>query len=173
MPCSRPDHPDHKASRGFTLVELLIVIGVIVVLIALLLPSVAAVRARARSAECQSNLTQLGLALNAANRNRSTPVNSNSWAADIAPFLDGESGELFVCPTDLQAENRTADEQDPTNTQFKGSFGANNQMHRKCVRQSLQAWEMQGVLFLSQSCSTLWKMMPLSRDRRLPLRWAS
>ena len=42
--------------RGFTLVELLIVIGVIVVLIALLLPSVASVRARARSAECQSNL---------------------------------------------------------------------------------------------------------------------
>ena len=40
-----------KASRGFTLIELLIVIGVIVVLIALLLPSVASVRARARSVE--------------------------------------------------------------------------------------------------------------------------
>ena len=35
--------------RGFTLIELLIVIGVIVVLIALLLPSVASVRARART----------------------------------------------------------------------------------------------------------------------------
>ncbi|MDG2408766.1 MAG: prepilin-type N-terminal cleavage/methylation domain-containing protein, partial [Pirellulales bacterium] len=121
---------DHKASRGFTLVELLIVIGVIVVLIALLLPSVASVRARARTAECQSNLAQLGLALKAANRNRSTPVRSSSWAADIAPFLEGENEELFVCPADFQAENRNAEEQDPTNPQFQGSFGANNQMHR-------------------------------------------
>ena len=119
-----------KRRSGFTLVELLIVIGVIVVLIALLLPSVASVRARARTAECQSNLTQLGLALNAANRNRSTPVRSSSWAADIAPFLEGENEELFVCPADFQAENRNAEEQDPTNPQFKGSFGANNQMHR-------------------------------------------
>ena len=123
-------YPISARRSGFTLVELLIVIGVIVVLIALLLPSVASVRARARTAECQSNLTQLGLALNAANRNRSTPVRSSSWAADIAPFLEGEDEELFVCPADFQAENRNAEEQDPTNPQFKGSFGANNQMHR-------------------------------------------
>ena len=123
-------HPTNKASRGFTLIELLIVIGVIVVLIALLLPSVASVRARARSAECQSNLAQLGLALNAANRNRSTPVHSSSWAADIEPFLEGENGELFNCPADFEAENRTTDQRDPTHPDFKGSFGANNQMHR-------------------------------------------
>ena len=123
-------HPNIARRFGFTLIELLIVIGVIVVLIALLLPSVASVRARARTAECQSNLTQLGLAINAANRNRSTPVRSSSWAADIAPFLEGENEELFVCPADFQAENRNAEEQDPTNAQFKGSFGANNQMHR-------------------------------------------
>ncbi|MDG2408334.1 MAG: DUF1559 domain-containing protein, partial [Pirellulales bacterium] len=123
-------YPISARRSGFTLIELLIVIGVIVVLIALLLPSVASVRARARTAECQSNLTQLGLAINAANRNRSTPVRSSSWAADIAPFLEGENEELFVCPADFQAENRNAEEQDPTNPQFQGSFGANNQMHR-------------------------------------------
>ena len=67
-------HRPINLRSGFTLIELLIVIGVIVVLIALLLPSVASVRARARSVEAQSNLAQLGLALQAANRNRSTPV---------------------------------------------------------------------------------------------------
>ena len=105
---------------GFTLVELLIVIGVIVVLIALLLPSVASVRARARTAECQSNLTQLGLAIHAANRNRSTPVHSNSWVKDIEPLLEGENGELFICPDDLKG-GRGLEEP---------SFAANNQMHR-------------------------------------------
>ncbi|MCP4812272.1 MAG: hypothetical protein GY888_07165, partial [Planctomycetaceae bacterium] len=73
---------------------------------------------------------QLGLAMNAANRNRSTPVQSNSWVKDIEPFLEGENGELFNCPADFEAENRTTDQRDPTHPDFKGSFGANNQMHR-------------------------------------------
>ena len=68
--------------------------------------------------------------MNAANRNRSTPVQSNSWVKDIEPFLEGENEELFNCPADFEAENRTADQRDPTHPDFKGSFGANNQMHR-------------------------------------------
>ena len=117
--------------QGFTLVELLIVIGVIVVLIALLLPSVASVRARARSAQAQSNLAQLGLAIKAANRNRSTPVTATEedaegnfntvWPAQIQPFLEGENEALFVSPADPKANERGPDEP---------SFAANNQMHR-------------------------------------------
>jgi prepilin-type N-terminal cleavage/methylation domain-containing protein/prepilin-type processing-associated H-X9-DG protein len=48
--------------RGFTLVELLVVVAIIAVLIALLLPALSAVKERARRAYCGSNLRQIALA---------------------------------------------------------------------------------------------------------------
>jgi prepilin-type N-terminal cleavage/methylation domain-containing protein/prepilin-type processing-associated H-X9-DG protein len=63
--------PDHRTSsaaaprqeNGFTLIELLIVIAIIAILAAIVVPSVATLREKARGATCQSNQRQIGIAL--------------------------------------------------------------------------------------------------------------
>jgi prepilin-type N-terminal cleavage/methylation domain-containing protein/prepilin-type processing-associated H-X9-DG protein len=63
--------PGDSRRTGFTVVELLVVIGIVGVLLAILLPALGRARASAQRTACASNLRQIGQLLNAyANDNR-------------------------------------------------------------------------------------------------------
>ena len=87
----------NDARRGFTLVELLVVISIIGVLVALLLPAVQSAREAARRTQCTNNLKQIGLAVYHFHdtHNKFPPARYKddfpTWFAHILPYLESDA----------------------------------------------------------------------------------
>jgi prepilin-type N-terminal cleavage/methylation domain-containing protein/prepilin-type processing-associated H-X9-DG protein len=112
--------------RAFTLVEVLVVIGLIAVLIGILLPAVGAARDKAKLVQCAANLHQLGTGLQgyaSAHRGRFPP--SLSFPSPGMFWYDPErigahvsftlphplarpGGPVFTCPNDDNAQRSYA-----------------------------------------------------------------
>ena len=100
--------------QAFTLMELLLVIGIIGILVALLVPAVSRTKEAGRSAVCLNNLHQIGIALQlyVQDNNNHLPVMYDR-ATNAAPpagpainqvlfsFVNGVSN-IFRCPSDRE-----------------------------------------------------------------------
>jgi len=106
--------PDKKSEQGFTLLEMLMVVAITGLLASLLLPALAAAKARGRTATCKNNLRQMAHALAmyesdfgffpgcgdpliATNNFPWDFPSTNSWIVRIQPYT-GTNSDVFSCP---------------------------------------------------------------------------
>ena len=91
--------------RGFTLIELIVVIAIIAILAAILFPVFARAREKARQSSCLSNVKQLMLAVQqyAQDYDERMPRHGNSpdWSEQIYPYVN--NAQVYGCPSAASA----------------------------------------------------------------------
>jgi len=119
--------------RGFTLVEMLVVIGIIVVLVAILFPVFASVREQARQTQCISNLHQLGIALKSYRTDHGRYPFAPYYDTDIGKYQGGFSAlfpdyvddrSVFICPNDRNIDAAKQAARDRSYCSYNGLVSA-------------------------------------------------
>jgi prepilin-type processing-associated H-X9-DG protein/prepilin-type N-terminal cleavage/methylation domain-containing protein len=98
----------HISRGGFSLVELLTVMSIITLMAAILFPVFNRVRDTARRASCQSNLRQIGMAVQQYTQDYDErfmcgsrgfgAASGRGWAGQLLPYI--KNTQLFTCPSD-------------------------------------------------------------------------
>ncbi|BDI30239.1 hypothetical protein CCAX7_22900 [Capsulimonas corticalis] len=93
----------HDKKRAFTLIEILVVIGIICLVAAILFPVFAQAREKARCSACFGNYRQIGVAVHlyAQDADGLTPPDGGSFSgliSDCRPYINTPA--VFACPDD-------------------------------------------------------------------------
>jgi prepilin-type N-terminal cleavage/methylation domain-containing protein/prepilin-type processing-associated H-X9-DG protein len=106
-----------KFRAGFTLIELMVVMGILALMATLVYPVLQGVKSRAETVACQGNLRQIWMGVNAAatdNQNKYPSIKfgpddagAEPGAKDLAGTLlpYGITAEVLKCPTDVRGPN--------------------------------------------------------------------
>ncbi len=106
--CSAPAYPalpynPHRSRQGFTLIEMLVVIGIIALLAAILFPVFGRVRENSRKSSCLSNLKQLSASflLYAQDYNDKFPHSAQASDPVGGGWVLGAGGAVYTFPTNV------------------------------------------------------------------------
>jgi len=122
--------PAGQSRKGFTLLELLVVVAIIALLAAILFPVFSRVRENARRSACMSNLKQLGLAIQMYNQDNDLrlPIGTYFSGVNYVHFGQGWAGPLLQYTKDTQIFTCPDDTTKVTGTNTEVSYAYNTNL---------------------------------------------